>query len=151
MGELAGALGIPERWPGADAPGGVYTFSANEMPVQLTLYEDTKTLLMAAVALEEDISSQPQAALALLRHAHLGEQTMRCGVSVSAGGRPVVWHWLPTTSIDATQLENSLGGFVATAGTIRQMLMDAMKAVHREALEAPVPAPLSAPLGALRA
>ena len=132
--------------------GGVCTFTADGLPVQLTLSEENQWLLMAAIALDEDLTAHPSAALELLRYAHLGERTHRCGVSLAATGRAVIWHWLSTQALDITRLENSLNGFIATAVDVRQTLHSALGATPGQRHDdSGSPEVLVAALGAMRA
>jgi hypothetical protein len=105
-------------------PEGICAFSVDDMPVQLTLYAEDETLLMAAQAMDVDFAAHPSSAAALLRYAHLGESTQRCGLSLTGTGRPVVWHWLSTQALDAASLEAHLDGFLAALSRMRGDLED---------------------------
>jgi hypothetical protein len=107
-------------------PDGICAFTADDMTVQLTMDEEGESLLLAAKPIDEDLAQRPSVMRALLRHAHLGEDTGRCGVSLSESGKPAIWHWLSTASIDAVGLENRLNRFLAIAASTRQILLDAL-------------------------
>ena len=106
---------------------GISSFTVQQMPMQLTLDIPHQQMLLAAIALDEDVSGQPAVMRAMLEFAHLGERSRHCGVSLAQTGRPVVWLWHGIALLDETGFDNTLNNFVASALQCREVLQAALQ------------------------
>lgn len=107
---------------------GHFSFVADGLPIRLSMENEVSSAMVAALLQDKDLGASPQALRALLEFAHLGLESQRCAVSLSADGRPVLWLWLDWAGLDAAALTNTLNGFVAVATAAHQRLADTQTA-----------------------
>jgi hypothetical protein len=118
---------------------GISSFTVQHMPMQLTLDIPHQQMLLAAIALDEDVSGQPAVMRAMLEFAHLGERSRHCGISLAQTGRPVVWLWHGISLLDETGFDNTLNNFVASALQSREILQAALQPAAHHHYEADMP------------
>jgi hypothetical protein len=119
---------------------GTCSFTVQGVPMQLTLDAKHQQMLLAAIALDEDVSGQPAVMRAMLDFAHLGERSHHCGMSIAATGRPVVWRWQGIAQLDDSSFDNTLDNFVSSALQSREVIQTALQpsAQHGHAADHPL-------------
>jgi hypothetical protein len=101
---------------------GTCSFTVQDMPIQLTLDLRHQQMLLAAIAIDEDVSCEAGVMRAMLEFSHLGQRSHHCGMSIASTGRPVLWLWQAIAQFDAASFDNTLDSFVTSALHSREVL-----------------------------